>query len=129
MASLRETLSVSDRAKRFGQVGIVLAIVGLAGVPGDLRTWWDWLPAITHRLFLNFQYLGLAALAMGIGLWMYGRHLEARIQQQQRQDPIPKSPIPHPPESDFAALGPYLHELRRRFTDPDHPNELGGTWY
>lgn len=124
MASLRENLSVPNRAKRFGQagsaVGVVLATIGLAGVPGDLRTWWDWLPAITHLLFLDLQYFGLAALAMGIGLWIYGRHLDARIQQQERQDPISASPIPRPPESEFAALGPYFHELRGRFTDPDH---------
>ena len=122
MASLRGELSVSNRAARLGRtgsvVGVVLTIVGLAGIPGDLRTWWEWLPAITHFLFLDFQYFGLAVLAMGIGLWMYGRHLEARIRQEERPAPIPARPAPRPLESEFAQLAPYFYELRGRFTDP-----------
>ena len=124
MASLRDNLSASNHPARLGRagsvVGIVLTTIGLAGVPGDLRTWWEWLPAITHFLFIDLQYFGLAALAMGIGLWMYGRHLEARIQQQKRQDPIPASPTPRPLASEFAELGPYFYELRGRFTEPTH---------
>ena len=123
MASMREDLSVSNRAARFGRagsvVGVLLTVIGLAGVPGDLRTWWEWLPAITHFLFTELQYFGLAALAMGIALWMYGRHLEARIRQQERQDPIPASPTPRPLEGDFAELAPYFYELRGRFNDPN----------
>ena len=122
MASLRKNLSASNRPARFGRAGsvfgVVLTIIGLAGVPEDLRTWWEWLPAITHLLFTDLQYFGLAALTMGIGLWMYGRHLEARIQLQEWQDPVPASPTPRPLESEFAELGSYFYELRGRFTDP-----------
>ena len=124
MVSLRKNLSVSNRAARVGRagsvVGVLLTIVGLAGVPDDLRTWWEWLPAITHLLFLDLQYFGVAGLAMGIGLWMYGRRLEARIRRQERQDPIPASPNPRPLASEFAELGPYFYEIRGRFTDPTH---------
>jgi len=122
MASLPRNLSISNRAARFGRVGGVvgaaLTVIGLAGVPGDLRTWWEWLPAATHLLFLELQYFGLAAFSMGIGLWMYGRHLEARMQQQERPDAIPPNPAPRSLESEFAELGTYFYELRRRFTNP-----------
>ncbi|MDE2980817.1 MAG: hypothetical protein OXU74_06445 [Gemmatimonadota bacterium] len=93
-------------------------------MPGDLRTWWEWLPAITHLLFTDLQYFGLAALATGVALSMFGRHLEARVQQearvqrQDRQAPIPTSPTPRPLEIEFAELAAYFYELRGRFNDP-----------
>ena len=122
MASLRENLSVSNRPARLGRagsvVGVVLTVVGLAGVPEDLRTWWEWLPAVTHLLFTDLQYLGLGALVTGIGMWMYGRHFEARSESQERQAPVPTTAPPRTLESEFAELGPYFYELRGRFTDP-----------
>lgn len=128
MAAQREDVSVSNRVARFGQagsaIGLVLTVIGLAGVPGDLHTWWEWLPAITHLLFTDLQYFGLAALATGIGLWMFGRHLEARVQQEvrvqqlDRQALIPTRSTPRPLESAFAELAPYFYGLRGRFNDP-----------